>query len=485
MSTVVYLANQQIQVVTGKTGQHKVNVERCLEAEAPEGSIINGIVMDTESFIGFLKTFWKENKLPVKDVTLVVNSSKFVGKIIEMPDLKGKKANDFIAREFTDSNRSENCLYSYLPLGAGEGKTKRVYAESIEPDFIKDYIELFEECGIEIKRILSGESSLIALTAMTTGKLYRTFLQVIADSNILTTILWIDGSFNYFNSMRCFHEIGTEDYAMDVARSVSQTIQFMQAHQMEQQIESLVIAGIGTLELPLYQQAVDQMGMTMPVRLYDATGAITSAYADIQKCLRCASGLTVSGNTVNFLKQFQTKAKKGNKKDKSIGINVVPIVVAAVIMVILLIGSASVYLVRKTTLDTITAYNQSPNIILSVTEYDMLTGRNQYLYAQQEAITDLKENINTYPTGNTKVIDRIQSCATGYAQAQFDAFDAKEGTLEMTASSDSVDNINRFIKKLCEQDIFSSVDYTGYAYNDTKGCWDIHVTCTLAEAAGR
>lgn len=485
MNTVVYLANQQIQVAIGSAGERKIGVERCYEAEAPEGSIINGMVMDTELFVGFMKEFWSTNKLPTKDVTLVINSSKFAGKIIEMPDLSGKKANEFIAREFTDSNRNENYLYSYLPLGEGAGKTKRVYAESVEPDFVKDYIEIFAEIGVQIKSIVSGESSLIGMTALTTGKLYRTFLLMIADSNILTTILWIDGSFYYFNSMRCFHETGTEDYAADVARSVSQTIQFMQAHQIEQRLESLVIAGIEQTELTMYQNAVGQMGIETPVRIFDTKALVSSRQTDVQKSLRPVSGLVIGGKNLNFLKLYLAVAKKHGKKKESLGINVVPIIVTAAVMLVVLIGSLTVMLIRQAAFKEIDAYNTSPAVIQSVTEYDMLTGRNRYLYAQYDAIADLQENIYTYPVCNSSITEKIRQCALGYAEVKFDSFDAEQGMVQMTASADSVDNINRFIKKLCEQDIFSSVDYTGYAYNDTTGGWDIHVTCTLAEAAGR
>ena len=55
----------------------------------------------------------------------------------------------------------------------------------------------------------------------------------------------------------------------------------------------------------------------------------------------------------------------------------------------------------------------------------------------------------------------------------------------MTARADTVDNINKFIRKLCNVDIFNSVDYTGYSYVDSEAMWDIHVSCTLAESAGR
>ena len=125
MSTVIYLSNQQIQVVTGSPGERKIVIERSYTVDAPEGSIINGIIMDQELFIEFMKEFWTSNKLSAKDVVLVINSSKFVGKMIEMPEMNIKKTGEYIFREFADISRSDNCLFSYLTLNSQKGKMKR------------------------------------------------------------------------------------------------------------------------------------------------------------------------------------------------------------------------------------------------------------------------------------------------------------------------------------------------------------------------
>ena len=125
MSTVIYLANQQVQIVTGSSSGKKIVVNQNFTVDAPEGSIINGIVMDADLFIGFLRETWASLRLPSKDVIVVVNSSKFVGKNIEMPVLNDTKTLEFIEREPSDINKEDSYTYGYIPL-AVEGKTKRV-----------------------------------------------------------------------------------------------------------------------------------------------------------------------------------------------------------------------------------------------------------------------------------------------------------------------------------------------------------------------
>lgn len=485
MSTIVYLSNQQLQVISGRLSQSKIQVTRCYEAEAPEGTIINGIVMDPEAFTEFIREFWKTNKLPVKDVSLVINSSKFIGKIMEIPSVGRKKSFDLIAHEFADINRNRNCLYNFLPLGPGMGKLKRIYSESIEPDFIREYLDIFHAAGVQVKSILSGESSLIKLTDLTIGRIHRNFSVLIADSNIVTTILWINGSFYYFNSTRSFHDPGTEEYAADVARSVSRLMQFMQANQIEEHMECIVLAGIPQNDLHLYAVAMENLGIMTRVELFDSSYLSAAQGIDIQKCLRSVSGLAATDKYLNFLTQYSSGSKKKKTEKQEIGINFKPIIISFAVLVLALIISIVLMVQKKKELAGLQEYNESPAVLSNVLLYDMLMEKNSLLNAEYDAIRNIDENIRTYPLGDSEIRNTIEACAEGYAEVDFHSFNAREGTIVMSASSESVDNINCFISQLLKQPIFNRVDYTGYTYNDSKLCWDIHVTCTLSESAGR
>ena len=95
MSTVIYLSNQQIHIIEGKRGK-TATIDKYLVFPAPEGTIINGLIMDPDTLGTFLKETWAENKLSVKDVCLVVNSSKFVGQNMEFPKMADDKTIDHI-----------------------------------------------------------------------------------------------------------------------------------------------------------------------------------------------------------------------------------------------------------------------------------------------------------------------------------------------------------------------------------------------------
>ena len=117
MSVSVYFSNQIIQIATGTRGA-KGKLTNVYTTMAPEGSIINGIVMDAESLGQHVKNFWEQNNLPKKDVYLIVNSNKIAGKNLEVPNMNPKKTLAFIIREFADMQREddENTI-AFTPIG--------------------------------------------------------------------------------------------------------------------------------------------------------------------------------------------------------------------------------------------------------------------------------------------------------------------------------------------------------------------------------
>ena len=479
MSTVIYLANQQVQIVTGNSNGKKITINQSYTLDAPEGSIINGIVMDADSFIGFLRETWVSLRLPVKDVIVVINSSKFVGKNIEMPVLKDSKTLEFIEREFTDINKGGSYCYGYIPL-ALEGKTKRVYAENIPTDFIKDYLDIFSEAGIKIKAVYSGEGSIINFVAKTSGKKYGTFILEIADRMTITTLLFVNGAFYYFNSTRCFHEQESEEYAQDMARSASQIIQFMQAHQIEYPLETIILAGVNPLNIYTYSEAILQQGIQVPVQVFSDENL--QAGADIQNSLHAAGGLINTGKHQNFLTLYHSsKNKKEEEAGSKTGMFI--IVGAVAVMLIALAAAFTARILKKKELREAEDANQA--MATQVTWYDMVVAENSFISAQYNSIVGLDENIYTYPVCNTDVRNLINKCAGNFAEISFESFDADSGVVSFTATSGTVDEINLFIAELNKQDIFNSVDYSGYSYNEATENWDIHVNCILAESAGR
>lgn len=545
MSVVVYLANQQIQVIEGtKSAKGAATVKRYLTLEAPEGSVINGVVMDEDKFIEFLQNAWQGAKLPTRDVILVINSTKFVGRTLELPALNEKTTYDYIGREFAEVGREEvQQIFSYIPIGkadakpaekeagkpdlskkdkdkkdkkknldakakarakakaaaekkekekekatqkaAAKGRLNKYYVEGVDQDYVSDCASIFTQAGLKLSAIYSDGSNLITLCSATSAKRLNTFVLLVADAMTLTTILWVNGSFNYGNTVRCFFDQGTPEYAGDVARSVSQLTQFMKSSQAGAELQGIEIAGVDPRDLPMYAEAIEALGTSAPVRLYTPSGG-ASTDPELQKYLHTVSGLYGAYKTQDFLAKALRRKKESDTSSLDATLRLfIPSFIVLIIMSIVFITMSVIKSGKVKQLEELNEYNERPDVMMSASVFDAIKARTEFLVAQYNAITEIDEDILTYPCGNSDVMQVFRTCAAGYADIQFGAFDAKNGTLSMTAQASEVEQINKFIRRLMDDPTFNEVNYTGYDYDEAEGKWKINITTTLAESVGR
>lgn len=484
MDTVIYLYNGQVQIVTGSAGS-KPNLKGYFMVEAPEGSIINGMVMDTQLFVDFLKKTWTERHLSNKDVTLVLNTSKFIGRSIELPKLNDKKSVEYIRREYSDLGRDTESIFGFLSINENK-KTRKVYSESIDPNFIKDYVSIFNEAGIKLKAIYSSESSLIGFTKRTSALNHSTFDLIIADANTLTTVLFIDGVYTYYNTVRCFQEMGSREYADDIAKAVSSIVQFLRANQSDKTLDTIIIAGINADDINMYRNSIELAGFQIPVQAFTFPNN-TWRESSVQRYLPAISGLYPHDKSQNFLLQISGKnAKKEEASSKALFKSLAIIGAFLLFMILAVAGSYLVKGAKQKELDSILDINDSPARMMDIAMYDEYSSRNSFLRKQYNATSDIEANIATYPLGDDNVLNVFNKCAKeGKATLEYSSFNAYNGEISIVAKAANVENINTFIKLLLSEDMFTSVNYTGYNYAEDSGLWNINVTCVLAESAGR
>ncbi|MCR4813919.1 MAG: hypothetical protein K5879_03740 [Lachnospiraceae bacterium] len=485
MSVSIYLSNQFIQVATG-TRAKKGTLKAVYTTLAPEGSIINGIIMDGESLGNHLKRFWEENKLPKNDVFLVLNSNKIAGKNVEIPNMNPKKTKQFILREFADMQRdSEENTIAFIPVGTSAGaKLRHLYAESAPKEQLKEFLELFQSIGIKLKGIISGEGSIIGYAKTHIAKSYKTFVMQISNGNIVFNLLFVDGMFKYFNSVRCFNEIGTEGYFDDMARSLNQLGQFMQTQRITSPIERVFLCGVQREDMMTYGQIIREMGTEAGCEMLDTGfGAGTGLQFASNQAIFALSGLYDCGLDSNFLTHFSLKSEKESALDPRIKKYGLVVLVALGIMAIALGTSFALRMVRQNKLDELNDYNES--VAATAMFYDMEAERRDNLAAKYNSINSVVETIESYPVCNDKIVGVLQNTAAGYADIEISSFDADSGKVSFTAKSANVNDIYKYIDRLFEEAIFSNVEHTGYTYESGSDNYLIHVDCTLSESAGR
>ena len=487
MSVSVYLSNQIVQIAVGTRGK-KGALKQVFTTMAPEGSIINGIIMDAEALEAHIKRFWEANNIPKKDVYLVVNSNKIAGKKIEVPNLNGKKTVDFIKREFADMQREdeENTL-AYTSIGMNKKtKVKLLYAEMAPKEQLREFMQVFAAMGISLKGIISGEGSIIGYAQDTLTKFAKTFILQVINGNLVSNVLFVDGTFSYYNSVRCFNEPGTPEYLDDLARSLNQLEQFMNAEKIQSHVERIFVAGTDNSNLNAYNMVVRDHGVDTNVELVN-TGLSTNPKLlhESQTALYAVSGLFDQGPESNFLTHFSVKDDAEEKMDPQIKKYVISVIATLAVMLVGLGIAITFRLIQQSKYDEAKNYNNSPTVLMQSAEYDAAVEKRDTMLAKYNSINTVVETIDSYPVCNDDVIATIEETARGYAKIEILSFDAEEGRVTFSAKADDVNDIYKYIDKLLEEDIFMNVDHTGYTYSETDKLYDIHVICTLAESVGR
>ncbi len=486
MSVSVYFSNQIVQVAVGKRGK-KGTLQTVYSSVAPEGCIINGIVMDPEVLGNFLNEFWVLNNIPKKDVYLVVKSNKIASKTLDVPILDKKKTFGYITREFSDMQREEEentIAYTKLSRDAKKKKIK-IYAEMAPKEQLREFINIFSNMGIALKGIISAEGSIIGYVKSTMAKGNGTFILQVVNGNLVSNVLIVEGDFTYYNSVRCFNDVGTPEYLEDLARSLNQLQQFMSTQKITAPIERVYVAGTEKADLSAYNYVVSNQGVNAPCELVNAGIADSNLNFLAQRALFAYSGLFDQGIESNFLTNFDMKKEDSKALDPDMKKRVIKIVATLAVMLILFGFFLTKRLIAQSKYDELHSYNTSPTTTLKVLEYENAVADRDAMQNKYNSINTVIDTIDSYPVCTDEVIEVIEETAKGYADIEILSFDADTGHVAFTAKSKVVGDIYKYIDRLLSEKIFMSVEHTGYTLEEKTNYYNIRVECILAPSVGR
>lgn len=524
---VVYLSNRYIRVVDGDASGRNIHAKALYYTVDTRGCILNGTITDEEGFLDIIKNLWETNKLPKKDVSLVIDSSQFTTKVVEVPMMKPKLMMDYISREFTDVERISNPVYGYFPLSgsgsrsvsdgrsglgsksvsddkSGSGsksvsdgksesgsksasgkkkeKIKRVFASVAPREFVQRYQQIFASLDITVTSIESVVGVAIRLTEALSQLGGATCIVQFADDMSLMNLLLVEGQYRYSNRNRMFSEKDTPEFAAEAARTVSNLIQFAKAQELAQDIPNVYIAGLSKEEFEVYQDSIYQINDQMEARELEQGDTVhidkTAAGQSVTNFALAVGGLLKTDARTSMMSQVQKDPQKELEKKKRRKV-LVPIgVLAAVLLVLTGVMGARVLLYSRQ-LKELTEYNQRADIVAACEEYDALSAELSSAAALGKSMDALEKSLLCYPRIDSSTERVVASCASGLVTAQISSYNAESGMMSFNAKAENVEQINQFIKLLNEQEIFSSVDYTGYSQGSDKK-WSVNVNCIMA-----
>ena len=142
-------------------------------------------------------------------------------------------------------------------------------------------------------------------------------------------------------------------------------------------------------------------------------------------------------------------------------------------------------LITQKRLQEVRDYNENPEVLEQSAQYDELESRLMWNQTLKASLERAKRNIESYPSFNSSVRKEIESCSLGQVVIEVLSFDASTGIVNVDTAAPEVEDINQFIDRLEERDIFEQLDYTGYVWSEERGMWTINLVCYLSENAGK
>ncbi len=262
VKTSVYISNSSVHVIKGSYSGRKVNIQDISETDIQEGSILNGVITDA----GSLKSSLENASIDAKSISLVIDGSSVITKLIDVPMLKDQKSLlTVISDSFQDIENRENMVTDYMVLeqkNAAGGAT--VLATMVERDFLTEYIDLFTSLGLKIESIDIALACMIKYI-MNISKLYEeTFVYAVVDKNMLTLTLFVDGNYRFSRRVRLMADMGSSGELLDeLTRILLNLVQFNKSEKTNHDITDFYFSGFLPEGHEFYSQLTDAVGVNV------------------------------------------------------------------------------------------------------------------------------------------------------------------------------------------------------------------------------
>ena len=483
---VVYISNKIIRVVDGEIAAGQVRVRGMHHIADQGGCIVNGMIMDPEGFTELIRKLWETGSLPKKGVRLVVDSNQFTTKVMDVPIQKPKQMMEFISREFADVERIEDPVFGYFPMPGQMDKKanmQSVFAVMASRKLLLGYREIFANMGISLDSIECARGAALQLAVRLQQFRDRTCILQFVDDMTLINVLMYRGLYVYSSRGRIFSDAGTPEFAGEISYAVSNILQFAKSQNISEPINDVCIGGIGDLDMEYFEESIQRMGTDLKVEKVRLENEITVDGAagpeeDPGQFAMAVGGLFGLQAGCNLLEQAVRDPGQEALRAKRRKVILPIAVLAAVMLTITGILAGKLFLKTKE-LKELQAYNGRPDVTEACEKYDALNEEIKAYRVQSSTAQALKERIEAYPKVDSRTEEIVAACAEGLVSAEIRGSTSKDGVITFDTSAKKVEQISRFIELLSEQEIFASVDYTGYR-QDSEGKWNVEVNCTMA-----
>lgn len=253
MKTSIYMSNRYVSIIIGDSLK---KIEAIYRTILPEGCMINGVITNVEKVCQFLKEYMNKKEISLEDVSLVIDSTQIITKVLDLPLLKESELLNVINKELNVLIDVDTLVYDYMILEQEKKLTKYLVC-GIEENIIESYIDLFSHFDVEIKRMNIALASVIKIIDQISLMKKKTGVVIIIDGDSLMSILFENGNYIFSSHTRLYSQHESVAFANDITKNIAGLQQFLASEKSEYIITDVYLAGFSKEDYDICEVSID------------------------------------------------------------------------------------------------------------------------------------------------------------------------------------------------------------------------------------
>lgn len=487
------ITDRNIRIIKGTESNGKIKISAAATLNLDEAVIVNGHVNDINRVAMMINQVLKQNNMPDKEAIVSISSNQTVFKeLLIAPTAKESEFMKSIRHELQmQINIDDSYSVGYLVVGDPEEtetgeRMQKVLATACPYDVVDCYKRIFHMLGINLKTVMIGCNAITkVLLADVKVKSLMPLLAVQIDSNFISLNLYENNqlSFSRFASIDPDDYDDPDDYVFEaVNENIFRMLQFARSRGGDS-IDNVVFYGDITVSPNLYNRLVDEMAnndisvsqLNVPPQIHGYQNLEFSVYANAVGAMFKRNKLTEHVNLLETEGSVGAMIKKKNSQSGGTALLIGGLAFSLVAVLgtwgVLSLMNAKVVADNKALQEKI----DSPETAALRQQYKELKALREKVSTYNELITNSSEAFKSQPVLTRdcfKAVDQSVEDVMGKiadsADVEIGQFAYDGGLVTIPVQIQTADQFSQkypaeLVKHLFNQNLFTYVDYLGYA----------------------
>jgi hypothetical protein len=478
MKSSVYISSEKIEVIGYTKIGKGFTVNGYETCPVPEGTMINGRIIDSRSLADCLSSLNQRHPNLFKDTSLVIDGSSISVKKLVVPKLSKWQYYQLISDDFSDTaDNFQELLCDYQMLKTKDGTTA-ILSCAADKTQAESYIAAFKEAGIRLKSIHIGIQAVMHYIDSAPELQNKTVVINIIDGVTMLSVIFENGVNVLMSRVRLYSD-DKNQFVRDIVNRLSELTQFTQSEKLGGITHSFYLGlDKGDLEL------IKSMNQFPLIKFEELEIFNSSAKAEELAPSAHFAYLNISlgQGSIDLIRSIKTFERfKKLHKPKRRAIPVFISIVAALAVIVTVLAIQISYLNRDINqiageIDAAAEKSAELDAILDK------TARYSSVERQLELKNDFERSLSLI---SNELVDLIFDTHSGRVSISRMEFSEKSDIVRLTARSVSEFDSVAFVEALKAHYLIEAVFYTGYSYgsNPESGSYNYNFNIDVKIAA--